>query len=141
MAAALAVSGVVAAAWAVHRVLGRSDAGAASQDRVFICAETGRVFRHRLVMADTIPVRSPYTGKATGYPAELCYWTSDGRAGREPIAVLLNTYRGGGEPTFCPECGRLVVKHNPCAGANTAPPPTMAEYKAIARSRQGGEVH
>jgi len=139
-AGAVAVISIAAAAWAIHRVFGRSDAAVASQDRVFICTQTGRIFRHRLGMSDTLPIRSPHSGKPTGYPAELCYWTADGHVKRDPTALLLNSYRGDAEPTFCPDCGRLVVRHNPYAAADAKPPPTRQEHKAMSPSFQGREV-
>lgn len=81
----------------------------------------------------TYPVKCPDTGKETGYEAELCYWTKDGHPKDEPIPVLLNKYKGDPGPTFCPDCGRLVVYHNPLAVEGHTPPPTEEEYRARAR--------
>ena len=95
----------------------------------YICTETGKPFRHKNQMGETLPILSPYSGKNTGIPAEACYWTADGSIKTEPTWVLLN--KSG--PTFCPDCGRLVVGHNPKPGPNSTPPPTQQEY-ALTRS-------
>jgi hypothetical protein len=42
--------------------------------------------------------------------------------------VLINQWKNSTEPTFCPDCGRLVVGHNPPAVAGSTPPPTKEEY-------------
>ncbi len=77
-----------------------------------------------------IPVKSPFTGKETGYKAELCFWTKDGSTKTDPTAVLMNDDVGKPGPTFCPDCGRLVVHHNPVPGPHSKPPPTREEYEA-----------
>jgi hypothetical protein len=120
----------VAVFFAVRSLVSPSEAGALSRDRLFICSETGKQFRKRLEVGMTIPVMSPFSGKATGYEAELCYWTKDGQIRKEPYPVLLNTHKGKPEPTFCPDCGRLVKPLNPAPSAGDRPPPTEAEYKA-----------
>jgi hypothetical protein len=137
VAAVLAAAGL-AALFAIRGTFGRSEAAAVAADRVYVCAETGRPFRHAPARGESPPVKSPYTGRQTGYPAELCYWTADGRTKKEPIPVLLNTYRGLTGPTFCPDCGRLVVAHNPYAAAGAAPPPTRQQYEARAKSSGSG---
>jgi hypothetical protein len=109
----------------------RPAALAAVRTQVFIDAETGKAFEHELVKGEMIPIVSPDTGKNTGYPAELCYWTKDGGVKTDPTAVLLNIYRGKSGPTFCPDCGRLVVGHNPMAVAGNKPPPTQQEYELM----------
>jgi hypothetical protein len=63
------------------------------------------------------------------FPAENCYWTKEGKTKEVPTLVLLNKYKGSNDPTFCPDCGRLVVGHNPPAMEGKRPPPTQAEYK------------
>jgi hypothetical protein len=103
-----------------------SAAEAASTDRVFICAETGKPFKHSIEIGDRNPIESPYSGKRSGYPAELCFWTADGKTKKEPTYVLLKSYKGDKGPTFCPDCGRLVVGLNPAPSGS--PPPTEAEY-------------
>ena len=102
--------------------------------RVFVDATTGKPFDVEMKPGMQIPAKAP-SGQNTGYPAELCWWTKDGKVRRDPYAVLLNSSVGKAEPTFCPDCGRLVVGHNPKpTGPNEKPPPTQAEYKA---PRQG----
>ena len=130
LAAAVLVLGLAGVSGSLTGLLGRSDAAAASADRAFIDAESLKSFTIRLKPGMTIPVRSPYSGKDTGYPAELCYWTRDGQIKDTPTPVLLNAYRGRPEPTFCPDCGRLVVGHNPQPMAGAKPPPTAQEYHA-----------
>src|SRR5690349_12851813 len=68
---------------------GGNDAASWSRDRVFIDAKTGKPFDHTLKVGDKIPVKAP-SGDNTGYPAELCYWTKDGKAKEDPTPVLLN---------------------------------------------------
>ncbi len=79
----------------------------------FICTETGKSFQHKIEMGETVPVLSPYSGKNTGVIAEPCYWTPDGKVKEDPSWVLLNEAIQKPGPTFCPDCGRLVVAHNP----------------------------
>jgi hypothetical protein len=114
----------------VRSLFGQSDAAAHANDRIFVCSETGKSFHVTLNASTQVPARSPYSGKNTGYPAELCYWTADGHVKSDPTPVLLNVYIGKSGPTFCPDCGRLVVGHNPRAQPGMNPPPTKAEYEA-----------
>lgn len=100
---------------------------------MFICTETGKTFRHTNKIGETQPILSPYSGRKTGVPAEACYWTADGQAKKEPTWVLLNELAGKGGPTFCPDCNRLVVGHNPAPGDGVRPPPTQAEYGSRSR--------
>jgi hypothetical protein len=131
-AAALFVAAAALGYASLRHSFGDSEAARVSQDRVFVCAKTGKAFSHRLSRSDTLPVYSPHSGEKTGYPAELCYWTADGQVRKEPVAVLLNTYLGKDGPTFCPDCGRLVVGHNPPPDGRRRPPPTRQEYRALA---------
>jgi len=41
----------------------------------------------------------------------------------------MNTYIGKPEPTFCPDCGRLVVARNPVAQPGMRPPPTREQWE------------
>ncbi len=117
--------------WVVIGSLGGSTAAALSRDRTFVDADTGKPFEHTLTVGETLPVAVPATGKKSGYPAELCYWTADGKVKQDPTPVLLNEYVGKEGPTFCPDCGRLVVGHNPKPEAgDTKPPPTEAQMTA-----------
>ena len=106
-----------------------NEAAALSRERVMMCSETGKPFKAELGEGSKIPVRSPYSGRNTGYPAEFCYWTKDGRAKSEPTPVLVNFYLNGSEPSFCPDCDRLVVPRNPGPFPGAKPPPTRAEYQ------------
>ncbi|MEN0020834.1 MAG: hypothetical protein AAF747_08135, partial [Planctomycetota bacterium] len=63
----------------------------ATKRRVMIDSETGEVFEDfRMPDGQVVPFRNPKTGAMTLYPAEACYWTSDGRAKIEPTYVLIN---------------------------------------------------
>ncbi len=102
----------------------------AANTRDFVDSATGKAFKSEIQPGEDIPIRAP-SGGNTGYPAELCYWTADGHVKDTPTYVLMNEYAGKpGQPTFCPDCHRLVVGHNPRASANRKPPPTEAEYNA-----------
>lgn len=58
------------------------------------------------------PVKSPTTGKLSGYPVEICF-SSDECRKNKGTWVVLNSYLGKDEPSFCPVCKSLVVGHNP----------------------------
>lgn len=126
----LAVGCVTWAVWAVIHYLGPSAAIAASTRGQYVCAETGKPFTLTIESGMTLPVYSPHSGKKTGYPAELCYWTSDGQTRKEPVPVLLNSYLGKDGPTFCPDCGRLVRARNP-QPVPGFPPPMREQYKQM----------
>jgi hypothetical protein len=125
---------LAAAAFFIWRSLGPSEAEAMSRDRVFIDSKTMKAFEHELKIGDRIPVDAPSGGR-TGYPAELCYWTKDGKEKKDPTAVLLKHWIRESGPTFCPDCGRLVVGHNPTPGPGAKPPPLQSEYKERDRGR------
>jgi hypothetical protein len=125
----LAVGAVGLMVYMVRASLGPTEAEAASRDRLFICSETGKTFTHEVKVGESMPVHSPHSGKDTGYQAELCYWTADGKPKDTPTPVLLNERMGNPGPTFCPDCKRLVVGHNPGAQAGRRPPPVEAEYQ------------
>jgi hypothetical protein len=108
-----------------------------SGSRTFICTKTGKSFTTDLREGWTVPVPSPHSGENTGVPAEQCVWTKEGTIKTDPTYVLLNEYVGKSGPTFCPDCGRLVVQRNPIfrAGDPAArPPPTPEEYRSRGRS-------
>src|SRR6266566_4710441 len=87
---AVFIAVVVAALWVFKRDSGSSEAASESSRRTFICSQTLKPFEHELKEGETIPILSPFSGKATGYPAELCYWTADGQSKPTPTVVLLN---------------------------------------------------
>lgn len=132
---AIAVLGVLLAIWMIVRQFGGGIA-AQTATRVFVDANTGESFTYRLSMGEMIPVPSPHSGgQRVGYEAEPCHWTREGQPKQEPTWVLVRVKvdpQAG--PTFCPDCGRLVVPRNPPAGPGMQPPPTEAEYK----NRRGG---
>jgi hypothetical protein len=118
-------------------LVGESSLASDSRNRIYIDAETGKSFEHRLQMGDTTPIESPYTHKKTGYPAELCYWTADGKRKHDPTPVLLNRYANKKGPTFCPDCKRLVVPMNPIG---QTPPPTETEYNERKKGGKQGDA-
>jgi hypothetical protein len=128
VAIAIGVVGLVIVIWTIKGTFGESDAAAISADRIYIDSTTMKPFQHELRIGETIPVKAP-SGGMTGYPAELCYWTKDGKINPKPTPVLLNEVIGKSGPTFCPVCGRLVVAHNPPPEAGGRPPPTKEEYE------------
>lgn len=107
-----------------------------SGNRVFICAETGKSYRHTIATGETMPIYSPFTKRNTGWAAEACYWERDPdkpgqhRAKLEPSYVLLNQFKDPNDKskTLCPDCGHEVVGHNPM-------PPR--ELRDAARQRKG----
>lgn len=133
-AAVLGAAALLALLLVYRACFSTSPAGRASADRVFICSQTGKTFRRTLRIGQTIPVKSPHSGKMTGYEADLCYWTREGTVKAEPVYVYVAQRWGGGGPTFCPDCGRLVRPLNPAPFEGAKPPPTAAEYQA----RNGG---
>jgi hypothetical protein len=132
VATVLVLAGIVVLIHSAKSSLGNGDAIALSRDRVYIDATTGKPFNFELKIGDSgiIPVQAPSGGR-TGYPAEQCYWTADGQIKSEPTYVLLSKFAGRSGPTFCPDCGRLVVEHNPPPILNGKPPPTEEEYKRL----------
>jgi hypothetical protein len=132
-AIALVLLAVLLAYYSVRSNFG-NDLAAISADRMFVDAKTGQPFEHTISIGEHFPVKAP-SGGNTGYPAEKCYWAKDGSVKKNPTPVLLNSWIGKSGPTFCPECGRLVVGHNPYPEPGAKPPPNEAEYKA---SRGGG---
>jgi hypothetical protein len=129
-AIAVLILGLATAGWSIWRNVTPDQAVVDANSPLFIDSETGQTFHTTLKVGMDVPVQSPYTGRATGYKAELCYWTKDGTAKTDPTAVLMNSDIGKPGPTFCPDCGRLVVGHNPMPGPGVRPPPTRAEWLA-----------
>ena len=110
----------------------RSEAASISRQGMYIDSKTAKPFSYTIQIGDTIPVMAP-TGGKTGFPAELCYWTKDGKIKSEPTQVLLNRYVGKPEPTFCPDCGRLVRSRNPAPATDSKPPLLQQDFKPANR--------
>jgi hypothetical protein len=127
--AGIVIAGLVIE-YSIGSFLGEGEATRLARTRMFVCSETGRAFEYDLAPGLKIPVRSPYSGKETGYLAEACYWTKEGKIKDDPTWVLLNESIRKSGPTFCPECGRLVVGHNPFPAPGDAPPPPREDYVA-----------
>ena len=81
--------------------------------RWFKCTGDDNAFTYALKKGDKPPVTCPQCKKTTGYPAETCYWTRDGGTKDKPTYVILNKNLGKEGDTICPDCGRVVVGHNP----------------------------
>ncbi len=113
----------------------RGDTAAVARESVFICTETGKAFAHTNKNGEVSPIYSPFSGKPTGIRAEACYWTASGAPKSSATWVLLNEFIKKPGPTFCPDCGRRVLGHNPVPGSGVRPPPTKKEYDAGARSK------
>ncbi|HUN80908.1 MAG TPA: hypothetical protein VMV81_05285 [Phycisphaerae bacterium] len=86
---------------------------------MFVCSESGKPFEYTLKNGEDTPVMSPFSNKKTGYPAESCYWTKDGKRKSKPTYVILNSRLGKTGDTICPDCGRPVTDHNPLPPAST----------------------
>lgn len=88
-----------------------------ASDRVFMCADCGKLFEHRITLGEIEPIECPNRkcGKKSAWIAETCYWTKDGKAKLEPTYVILKKrmHVDTDEKTYCPDCGREVVGHNP----------------------------
>lgn len=119
---------VAAGAYAWLRLGGESPAGD-SRSRWLVCAETGKAYEKAIEEGETEPFMSPFTDRQTGYLAEPCYWTAEGKAKLEPTWVLVKTRVDPNttEKTYCPDCGKEVVGHNPMP-----PDELMAEARAAA---------
>lgn len=109
------------AAYSSLRGFTTTEAAELSSQRMYIDTKTGKTVPVKLKAGMSLP-----DGLV---PAEACYWTKDGKEKKDPTWVLLNLYKGIKDPTFCPDCGRLVVGHNPRPGPDVRPPPTKEEYK------------
>jgi len=127
--------GIIVLIFSVRGAL-TTEAESLSSNRVFVDAATNppKPFKVTVEPGMPNPVKAP-SGGMTGYPAEECWWTKDGQPRKEPYYVLLNSTIDKPGPTFCPDCGRLVVGHNPRPTPGRKPPPTEAEYKANPRRR------
>jgi hypothetical protein len=128
VAAGAIVLCIAAAGWSIWANVGSNEAVSAANDPWFVDAATGKPFHAQLKEGMSIPIQAP-SGQLTGYMAELCYWTKDGHPKTDPTPVLMNADIGKSGPTFCPDCGRLVVPHNPPAIEGHRPPPTREEYE------------
>jgi hypothetical protein len=129
---ALGVLGVIIAVFVATRFMGERAAspGSESRIRVMIDAETGEVFEnYRITEGAAGPWEHPTTGRKTLFQPEVCYWTRDGKAKLDPTYVLLNEFKGESGQTICPDCGRVVVAHNPL------PPDELMIEAAEARKR------
>ncbi len=96
---------------------GGNDLARKSHNRDFVCAKTGEAYDYTIKEGDYEPYYSPLSGANTGYLAEKCYWMKDANgeyvAKSEPTVVLLKSKFEPGATTYCPDCGKEVVGHNP----------------------------
>lgn len=131
LAALLFLVGGIAFYLLVLRGDGASEIADDSRTQTLIDAD-GNVFTVHLSETSTeTELINSKSGKK-GFPVEWCWWTKDGKVREKPFPVLLNQYKGDPGPTFCPDCDRLVVPHNPQALPGLPPPklpPTKSEYR------------
>jgi hypothetical protein len=124
------VGGIIAVAIAVFAI--RSyllDSGTPGDPNLTIYVDSinGQSFSHRTKVGESVPIVSPLTNQKTGYPGVPCFWTKDGHLRKDPFWLILNSALGKPEPTFCPDCGRLVRPRQPAPKAGDRPPPTQDE--------------
>jgi DNA-directed RNA polymerase subunit RPC12/RpoP len=90
-----------------------------ASDRVFKCVDCAHEFEHDIKMGEIEPLACPKCGKQAGWMTEKCYWTHDAegnwKAKLNPTYVVLKSRidPGSTEKTYCPDCGHIVVGHNP----------------------------
>ena len=77
-----------------------------TQGRWFVCSATLKPFRGEVLIGGILSIVSPYSGKKTGYVAESCDWTVNGKTTSDPSHVLLNNVVG--KPRL-----RLQAEHLP----------------------------
>lgn len=129
IAAIAVIAGIVFMLQGMRGLFGESVEAREARDRVFVCSETMKPFEYTIKLGDNIPVLSPHSGKNTGFPAEFCYWTADGKVKQEPTPVLLNARINKPGATYCPDCQRLVVEFNPPPIQGSPPPPKKGEIQ------------
>lgn len=129
--ATMAVVGLAVLFLVIMAMSSFGDSAAVQQasERVFVCSETNKSFEHTIEAGEMIPVDSPYSGRKTGYPAERCYWTKDGKVKDEQTYVVTKKTMGQSGRTFCPDCGRLVISPNPPPATDPTPPPTENDVR------------
>jgi hypothetical protein len=127
-AGAIVVTALIVAA-AVYEVIQytRGDTPGDPNVSMYVDSQTGQAFPHRNAVGDVVPILSPYTNQLTGYPGVPCFWTKSGDLKTEPTWLILNSALGKPEPTFCPDCGRLVRPRQPAPKPGDKPPPTREE--------------
>jgi hypothetical protein len=133
----LVIGSAIALVYSVQGFVSSDNPASLSRRGWFVDSATLQPFEYQIQVGDKIPVVAPSGGR-TGYPAEPCYWTRDGRLRAEPYPVLLNSSIGKSEPTFCPDCGRLVKPHAAPPAPGEKPSPTQAEY-AMGKRDEGSE--
>lgn len=111
---AFAIALLALAAFLTYRVFYQAEPDAwQPTERMFVCSESGRPFKYAISIGENFPVASPFSRTKTGYPAEPCYWSKDGKLMEQPVTwVILNKTLNKDGDTKCPECGRVVVGHN-----------------------------
>lgn len=129
VAAIFATGGVLV--WSWNHNLGAGDADVSDHERTFIDATNGKVFHAKIHVGEKIPIRSPLTGRHTGYPVAWSWWSKDGKPLQEPEPVLLKSWLGKRGPTFAPQSNRLVIMNEQRPEPGARPPPTKEEYEKM----------
>jgi len=116
-----------AAAFLTYRTLSTAEPEVLEpRTEIFKCAETGETFEVLVRPGDKWPIESPFSKKLTGYPTEACWWTAEGGIQDKPTYVILNDYLGTPGDTICPDCGQIVLPHNPRPEPGDTPPSKSA---------------
>lgn len=115
LATIVAVLLVGYAGYAIFSGLGEPDFVANANMRVLMDSETGEQFEIE-ISPDTEPYPhvNPKTGTTTLFPTEVCYARGCGSFPKG-TRVILNVWLDKKGPTYCPNCGALVVPMNPDA--------------------------
>ena len=110
---------VIAALLVARNMSGGKSAESLNAERVYKCVECGHDFERTLKIGDSEPFACPKCGKMSAYRAEACYWAKDAAGGwkakAKPTFVVLKSRvdSNSTEKTYCPDCGHIVVGHNP----------------------------
>jgi DNA-directed RNA polymerase subunit RPC12/RpoP len=110
---------VIAGGLTWYRLTSMSPAEDAAFNRMMMCNECKKTFKHTTVEGESEPIECDECGKVAAYTPELCFWTKadDGswKAKRVPTFVILPNRidPNAADVTECPDCGREVVGHNP----------------------------
>lgn len=115
----VAVAVFLAAGGVAWYTLGGDDQFETANLRGFMCNECKEAYEYIPKEGDIEPLKCPNCGAMAGYQAEACFWTRgpDGeyKAKLTPTYVILlqRLDPNSEEETICPDCGKVVVGHNP----------------------------
>ncbi len=111
---------VVAAGIVTYQLTRSTPAEMASNTRMLQCESTKQVFPHDLQLGEVPPLKCEICGKNDAYSPEKCFWTKDANGKwaikETPTYVILPNRidkENGASSIPCPDCGHIVVGHNP----------------------------